>query len=183
MRDLAGPEGRVLRRGVVERRRVLRPPAARRRGGDQPVQLPGNGAVLVLPGGDRHREHGDPQAEREGSVRRQLARVALVGSGAARRRVQRRPRRQGRGRPTARAPRREGGVLRRIHADRPVRLRDRHRQRQAGAGARWRQEPHGGAPRRRPRPGGRRGGERRVRLGRRALHGDLSGRRGRRRRR
>ena len=60
-------------------------------------------------------------------------------------------------------------------------LRDRHPARQAGAGARRGQEPHGRAARRRHRHGRRRRGQRRLRLGRRALHGDL--RRGRRRRR
>ena len=54
------------------------------------------------------------------------------------------------------------------------------RRRQAGAGARRRQEPHGGAAGRRHRLGGRRRGVGRLRLGRGALHGDL-GRGGRRR--
>ncbi len=44
---------------------------------------------------------------------------------------------------------------------------------QAGAGAGRGQEPHGGAPRRGHRPGRRRGGVGRVRLGGRALHGGL----------
>ena len=69
--------------------------------------------------------------------------------------------------------------LRRLDADRPPRLRDGGARRQAGAGARRRQEPHGRAARRRPRRRGRRGGQRRVRLGGRAVHGDLGGRRGR----
>ena len=47
------------------------------------------------------------------------------------------------------------------------------RARQAGAGARRGEEPHGRAARRRPRPGRRRRGQRRLRLGGRALHGDL----------
>ena len=92
-------------------------------------------------------------------------------------------RRQGGGRRAARAPGRAGGVVRRLDADRPVRLRDRHRARQAGAGARRGEEPHGGAAGRRSRPGGRRGGQRRVRLGGGAVHGDLGaggGRAGRR---
>ena len=55
-------------------RRVLDPPAARRRRDHQPVQLPGDGAVLVLPDRDRGRQHGDPQAEREGPVGRELDR-------------------------------------------------------------------------------------------------------------
>ena len=44
--------------------------------------------------------------------------------------------RQGGRRRAADPPRRRGGQLRRLHADRPLRLRDRHRARQAGAGAR-----------------------------------------------
>ena len=55
------------------------------------------------------------------------------------------------------------------------------RARQAGAGPRRGQEPHGGAAGRRRRHGRRRGGLRGVRLGRRALHGDLGRGGGRRR--
>ncbi len=55
-------------------------------------------------------------------------------------------------------------------------------ERQASAGARWGQEPHGGAPRRGSRARRRRRGECRLRVGRRAVHGDLGGRRGRLRR-
>ena len=51
--------------------------------------------------------------------------------------------------------------------------------RQARAGPRRRQEPHAGAARRRPRPGRRLRRQRRLRLGRRALHGDLGRARGR----
>jgi malonate-semialdehyde dehydrogenase (acetylating)/methylmalonate-semialdehyde dehydrogenase len=72
--------------------------------------------------------------------------------------------------------------LRRLHADREVHLRDR-RARQARAGAGRRQEPHDRAARRRPGAGRRRRDRRRLRLGRRALHGDLGGGRRRRRRR
>ena len=68
-------------------------------------------------------------------------------------------------------------------ADREVRLRDRHRARQARPGPRRGEEPHGGPARRRPRPGRRRGGQRRLRLGGGALHGDLRAGRRRRRRR
>ncbi len=55
--------------------------------------------------------------------------------------------------------------------------------RQTRAGARRRQEPHGRHARRRSRPGRRRADRRGLRLGRRALHGDLGRRRGRRHRR
>jgi malonate-semialdehyde dehydrogenase (acetylating)/methylmalonate-semialdehyde dehydrogenase len=57
--------------------------------------------------------------------------------------------------------------------DRQVHLRDRHPQRQARAGARRSQEPHARAARRRPRHGRRRGRQRRLRIGGRAVHGDL----------
>ena len=58
-----------------------------------------------------------------------------------------------------------------------VRLRDRHRARQARPGPRRREEPHARAARRRPRPRRRRRGQRRLRLGGRAVHGDLGARR------
>ena len=60
---------------------------------------------------------------------------------------------------------------------------DRRQKRQARAGARRRQEPHGRDARRQPRAGGRRARRRRLRLGRRALHGDLGRGAGRRHRR
>ena len=76
-------------------------------------------------------------------------------------------------------PGRRRGLLRRLHPDRPLRLRDGHQRGQAGAGARRRQEPHGGAARRRPGPGRRRGRLGRLRQRGGALHGDLRARRGR----
>ena len=77
-------------------------------------------------------------------------------------------------------PRRQGGELRRLDADRALHLRDRHREREAGAGARRREEPRDHHARRRHRHGGRRADGRGLRLGRRALHGDLGGGAGRR---
>ena len=97
-----------------------------------------------------------------------------VGRGRpAARGVQRAAGRQDRRRRTADQPDDQVDQLRRLHPDRPLRLRDRHRARQAGAGARRRQEPRGDPARRRPGPGRRRDGQRRLRLGRRTLHGDL----------
>ena len=61
--------------------------------------------------------------------------------------------------------------LRRLDADRAVHLRDGHQARQAGAGSRRRQEPHDRAAGRRHRDGRRRGGERRLRVGGRTVHG------------
>ncbi len=54
------------------------------------------------------------------------------------------------------APRRRGGVVRRLDARSPSTSTRRHAPRQARAGARRRQEPHGRAARRRHRPGRRR---------------------------
>ena len=61
-------QGRVLRRRLDGSRRLLDPTAAWRRRRDQPLQLPGDGALLVLP--DRHRrgEHRRPEAERKGPL-------------------------------------------------------------------------------------------------------------------
>ena len=76
-----------------------------------PVQLPGDGADVVLP--DRHRrgQHRGAQAQREGPVGRRSVTGRAVGRGRpARRRVQRRPGRQGRRRRAARPPRRRGGL-------------------------------------------------------------------------
>ena len=61
-------------------------------------------------------------------------------------------------------PKVEVGELRRVHPDRAVRLRHRHRPRQARAGPRRRQEPRRDPARRRPGPGRRRHGQRRLRL-------------------
>ena len=164
---------------VRRRRRLLDPPAARRGRRDLAVQLPGHGAALVRADRDRGRQRGDPQAEREGPVGRAVPRRVLARGRPARRRLHRRARGQGGRRRAAHARRREGGVVRRLDPDRALRLRDGHRARQAGPGARRRQEPHGGPARRRPRPRRRRRRQRGLRLGRRALHGDLRDRGGR----
>ena len=108
--------------------------------------------------------------------RRCCWRRAVAEAGPARRRLQRAAGRQGGGRRAAHPPAVERRQLRRLHPDRAVRLRDGHRCRQAGAGPRRRQEPHGRPARRRPRPGRRRGGQRGLRLGGRAVHGHLGGR-------
>ena len=99
---------------------------------------------------------------------------ALRRGRAARRRLQRRPRRQGRGRRAARPSGRRGGLVRRLDADRQVHPRARDGGRQARAGARRREEPRDRDARRRPglrlRPADRRG----LRSRRPALHGDLA---------
>ena len=98
---------------------------------------------------------------------------------SARRRLQRRARRQGRGRHDPRLPAGGGGLVRGLDPDRQVHPRARHRARQAGPGPGWRQEPRDHPPRRRGRLRRRPPGRRCVRVCGRALHGDLG--RGRRR--
>ena len=66
------------------------PAAARRRRHHLPVQLPGDGADVVLPDRDRGGQHRRPEAEREGPVRRDLDGRAVQGGRPARRRLQRR---------------------------------------------------------------------------------------------
>ena len=103
---------------------------------------------------------------REGPVGLAVDGRAVGGSRPAAGRVQRAAGRQDRGRRTADQPEDQVGQLRRVHPDRAVRLRHRHRPRQAGAGPRRRQEPRRDPARRRPGPGRRRDGQRRLRLGR-----------------
>ncbi len=173
-------QGRLLRERLDRRRRLHAPPAARRRRHHQPVQLPGDGAAVVLLDRPRGRQRRDPQA-------------------VARRT---RPPRTG-WRPCSKEAGLPDGVFNVVHGDkeavdallehpdvacdlvrrldphRPLRVRDGDRPRQARAGARRREEPHAGASGCRPRPRRRRRRQRGLRLGRRALHGHL-GRAGRR---
>ena len=172
LRHPAPAQGRLLRAGGDRRRRVLDPPAARRRRRHHAVQLPGDGADVDVRQRPRLRQHVRAQAEREGPVGVAAARRTARHGRPAAGLLQRRPRRQGRRRPHPRAPRHRRRQLRRLDADRQVHLRDGHGERQAGAGARRGQEPHARAPRRRPRHGRRRRRVGRLRLGRRALHGD-----------
>ena len=104
-------------------------------------------------------------SEKDPSASLWLARAVGRGRPAARG-VQRAAGRQDRRRRTADQPQDQVGVLRRLHPDRAVRLRHRHRARQARAGPRRGQEPRGDPARRRPGPGRRRDGQRRLRLGR-----------------
>ena len=182
-RARAPAQGRALRAGRPRRRRALAEAARRRGRRDHALQLPRHGSAVDGRLGDRVRQHGRAEALREGPERGDLPREAVPGGRPARRRAQRRARRQGRGRHDPRLPRGARRVVRRLDADREVDLRARLRERQARAGPRRREEPHGRHARRRPR--GRSGcrGLGRVRLGRRALHGRVGARRGRRRRR
>ena len=123
-------QGRLLRAGLDRHRRLSDPPAARRRRRHHAVQLPGDGPDVDVRHGDRVRQHVHPQALGEGSVRGQPGRAARR-SRRPGRRLQRRPRRQGRGRCDPRAPRHRGRVVRRLDADRALHLRDGHEGRQA----------------------------------------------------
>ena len=131
-----------------------------------PIAIAAGNAVVLKP------SEKDPSAAH-------LDRRAVAGGRAPRRRLQRPARRQDRRRRAAHQPRRAGDQLRRLDPDRGVRLRDREPARQARPGPRRRQEPHGRAARRRPRPRRGLGGQRRLRQRGRALHGDQRARRGR----
>ncbi len=178
LRHPAPAQGRLLRERLDQGRRLLDPPAARRRRRHLAVQLPGHGPDVVRPDRDRRGQHRRAQAEREGPVGgaaawpscgpRPACPTACSTSCTATRwrstgcwstRTSRRSRFVG-STPIARYVYETGTAPR-----------------QAGAGARRREEPHGRAAGRRPRPRRRRRGQRRLRLGRRALHGDLGARR------
>ena len=116
-------------------------------------------------------------SERDPSVPIRIAELFLE-AGPAAGHPQRRQRRQGVGRRDPRRRGHQGGGLRRLLAHRRVHLRARRRDREARAVLRRRQEPHDHHAGRRHGPGGRRADRRRLRLGRRALHGDLGGRAG-----
>ena len=176
-------EERVLGAGVDGDRRLLDPAAARRRRRHHAVQLPGDGAHVDVGARARVRQHVRPQAVGEGPVRVAVDGGAAQGGGRAGRRLQRRHGRQGRRRRGAPASGHRGRVVRRLDADRALRLRDRDVDRQAVPGTRRREEPHDRAAGRRHRHGCGRRRVRRVRLRRRALHGHLAGGRRRRRRR
>jgi malonate-semialdehyde dehydrogenase (acetylating) / methylmalonate-semialdehyde dehydrogenase len=110
-------------------------------------------------------------SEKDPSASLLLGRAAEAGRPAGRR-VQRGPRRQGGGRPAARAPRHRGGQLRRLDAHRPPHLRDRHRngkrvQALGGAKNHMVVLPDADIDMAAD------AASRRLRLGRRALHGDL----------
>ena len=184
LRNPPSPQGRVQREHRRRHRLLVAAAAARRVRRHHALQLSGDGAAVDVPGGDGVRQH---------------LRAQAVGARS-------RPARSGwpswRTRPGCRPAcsnvlhgdkvavdglldpsGRRGGELRRLDADRAARVRDRLGPRQAGAGAGRRQEPPGGDARRRPRPDRGRPDGRRLRLGRRALHGHLGGGGGGRRRR
>ena len=97
-------KGGYTRAGLGWRRRLLDPPAARRRRRHHAVQLPGDGPDVDVRQCHRVWQHVRPQAEREGPFGHQLRRRAAGAGRRARGCLQHRARRQGGGRPLARAP-------------------------------------------------------------------------------
>ena len=167
-------------------RHVLDPPAPRRRRRHHAVQLPGDDPDVEVRPGDRLRQRLHPEAVRARSGRADAAGRTDDRGRTSGRHPQRRQRRQGSGRCDPRRSGHRGGRLRRLVLDRRIRLFARDRARQARAVLRRRQEPHDHHAGCRHGPGGRRAHRRRLRLGGRALHGDLgrgAGRQGDRRRR
>ena len=121
-------KGEFSEQVVDRRRRLLDPPAARRRRRHHAVQLPGDGAAVDGVERDRVRQRLRAEAVREGSERRRCSSPrSSHEAGVPDGRVQRRARRQDGGRPICSVTRRRRGELRRLHADRAVRLRDRQR--------------------------------------------------------
>ena len=163
--------------------RPLGAPAARPVAVISPFNFPAMVPMWFFPIAIAAGQHRRAQAVGEGAERGAVDGRAVARGGAARRRVHRRARRQDGRRRAADPSRRQVHQLRRVDADRPLHLRDGHRARQARAGARRREEPHGRAARRRPRPRRRPGRQRRVRVGGGAVHVDLRAGRGRLRRR
>ena len=84
LRDAAPAQGRLLRGRLDRCRRLLDPSAARRRRHHLAVQLPGDGADVVLPRRHRRGQHRHRQAEREGPVGDELHRRAVGRGGSAR---------------------------------------------------------------------------------------------------
>ena len=138
-----------------------------------PVQLPGDGPVLVPAVCDRMRQRLHPEALRAGADdpadRLRGARRARPAAGG--RQPRKRRTRGRRGDPRASGNRR--GQLRRLRPGRADRLRALRPGRQAGAGARRRQEPHGRDAGRRRREDRRRDHRLGLRRRRTALHGRL----------
>ena len=180
LRHPAPAQGVAQLRGGQRRRRAHGAAAGRGGGRHHPVQLPGDGAAVDARQRPGVRQRLRAEALGEGPVPVAPPGRARAGGGVPGRRLQRGPRRRRGGQRPPHPPRHRRGVVRRKHTGRPSRLRDGHRARQAGAGARWGQEPHGRAARRRRRRRRRLGDLGGLRLGRRALHGHLGG--GRRRR-
>ena len=87
LRHPAAAQGRVLGPGLHWHRRLLLPRARRRGRRHHPVQLPGHGAAVDGPDGDRHRQRLHPQALPPRAVRGDAAGQAVEAGGPARGRL------------------------------------------------------------------------------------------------
>ena len=179
LRRAAHAEGGIHLRRRPRHRPPFAAPAARRGRRHLAVQLPRHDPVVDVRPGDRRGQRLRHEAVGARSRRTPDVRRIVDGGRIAGGHLQRRQRRQGSGRRGPRRCRHQSGELRRLHPDRPIRLFARHCDRQARPVLRRCQEPHGGDARRRHGEGRRRADRRRLRLGRRALHGDLGGGAGR----
>ena len=179
LRHSAPAQGRIHRRRRSRHRPLFHAPAARRRRRHHAVQFPGDDPDVEIRAGARLRQCLHPQAVGARSVGADAARRAVDRGRAAGGRAQRRQRRQGSGRHAPHRPAHQGRRLRRLFGHRRIRLHDGVRQQQTRAMFRRRQEPHDRDAGRRHGSGRRCADRRRLRLGRRALHGDLGRRAGR----
>ena len=175
-RHPAPDERRVFRKRGAGHRRLLDAPAARRCRRHNAVQFSRDDPVVEGGAGDRLRQRVRAEAVRAQPVGAAAPRRAVPRGRAATGHFQCRQRRQGSRRRDPGRPAHCGRGLRRFVEHRAVHL--------CGGGGAWkacamfrrRQESYDRHARRRPRPGGGRTDRRRLRLGRRALHGDLGGR-------
>ena len=167
------PEGRIHRRRRPGDRCLFDAPALGGGRRHHAVQLSGDDPDVDVRPGHRLRQCLHPQAVGAGPFGADAARRTHDRSRAAAGHSQRGQRRQGSGRRDPERPAHHGGRLRRLVGDRRIRLCDRLRQRQARAVHGRRQEPHDRDARRRHGPGRRCPDRRRLRLGRRALHGGV----------
>ena len=127
LRHSATAEGRVHAQHRPRHRQLLGPPAARRRGRHHAVQLSGHGADVDVSCRSGLREHVHPEAVRARPVDLDAHLGSVPGGGLSGWCSECGARRQRGRRCAARSSGREGDQLRRLDADRGVRLFARHR--------------------------------------------------------
>ena len=174
-RHSAYDEGRIHRRRRPRHRHLFDAATARRRRRHHAVQFPGDDPDVEVRARDRLRQRLHPQTVGARSRRADDAGRADDRGGAAARHPQCRQRRQGSGRRHPRRSRYQRRRFCRLFADRAIHLRACGGYRQALPVFWRRQEPrhhHAGC---RHGPDRRCAGRRRIRRGRRALHGGVGG--------
>ena len=170
-------QGRVQRERGLRRGQLVPAPAGRRVRRHHAIQFSRDGAALDVSRRHRLRQHLRAEALGEGSVLPVAPGRTADGSRPAARRAQRDQRRPGSRGHAAHPPAGRRRQLRGLDARGRARLPDRGGARQARAGARRREEPHGRPAGRRHGTGGQRTHGRRLRFGGRTVHGHLGGRR------